>query len=64
MKKYKVYYHYPDNPLPISQDMLDRSSKGLKNKMEKYFKFVLPKAMRFQTHRFIFWIILILHWRY
>lgn len=41
MKKYKVYYHYPDNPLPIRK-ICWISSKGLQNKMEKNFKFVLP----------------------
>jgi len=42
MKESKLYYNDPENPLKVSQEMCDRVHKGLKNKMEQYYKYVLP----------------------
>lgn len=39
-----MYFNEPDSPLPVTQEMCDRSSKGLKNKMDKFFKYVLPNG--------------------
>lgn len=42
MKEYKIYSVHPDSPLPISQEQCDRVSKGLKDKLSKYYSYVLP----------------------
>lgn len=44
MIEYKVFYSEPEYPLPISQEMCNRISCDLKNKMGEYYKFVLPNG--------------------
>ena len=42
MKEYHLFHSEPENPLKVSQEMCNRVSNGLKNKLGKYYSYVLP----------------------
>lgn len=44
LKEYKIFHSDPSQPLQITQDLCNRISCGLKEKMKNYSRFVLPKG--------------------
>lgn len=44
LKEYKIFHSDPSKPLKITQDLCNRVSCGLKEKMNIYYRHILPKG--------------------